>query len=163
MNLEKDFNKIYSIHAPKVYKLCLGYASGDEYLAKEWHQKAFIKVWNYRKSFKNKSSISTWIYRIAVNVCLSDLRKSTKNMPITENTLSSNSIDDDENTMDKDIAKMYQCINQLTEQNKALVLLELEDISQVTIAETLGLAHGTVRTRLNRIRKSLLKCIKNEK
>ena len=58
---------------------------------------------------------------------------------------------------------MYSCIDQLTEQNKALILLELEDLPQATIAETVGLAHGTLRTRLSRIRKSLLKCITNGK
>ena len=58
---------------------------------------------------------------------------------------------------------MFRCIDQLTEQNKTLILLELEDIPQATIAKTVGLAHGTLRTRLSRIRKSLLKCITNGK
>ncbi|WP_317190646.1 RNA polymerase sigma factor, partial [Winogradskyella marina] len=61
------------------------------------------------------------------------------------------------------IKKMYHCIDQLNEQNKALILLELENIPQATIADTVGLAHGTLRTRLSRIRKSLLKCITNGK
>ena len=63
----------------------------------------------------------------------------------------------------KSFQKMYHCIDQLNEQNRALILLELENIPQATIADTVGLAHGTLRTRLSRIRKSLLKCIKNGK
>lgn len=162
MTIEKEFTEIFNAHASKVYRLCLGYASGDDELAKDWQQETFIKVWNYRTSFKGESSMSTWIYRIAVNTCLSDLRKSKKHVQINDHVVSA-SIDMSEEVHDDNIQKMYDCINQLSKNNKSLILLELEDIPQVTIAETLGINHGTVRTKLNRIRTSLLKCITNEK
>ncbi|MBO3115116.1 RNA polymerase sigma factor [Winogradskyella sp. DF17] len=162
MTIEKDFTYIYNTHAPKVHRLCLGYASGNNERAKEWLQETFIKVWNHRASFKGDASVETWIYRIAVNTCLSDLRKSKKHIPVNEGLLS-NHLDDDNNNNEAQINQMYRCINQLTTQNKALILLELEEIPQATIAETTGLAHGTLRTRLSRIRKALLKCITNGK
>ena len=77
--------------------------------------------------------------------------------------MSNSSNDDKKDDDEKNIQKMYHCIDQLNEQNRALILLELENIPQATIADTVGLAHGTLRTRLSRIRKSLLKCIKNGK
>ncbi|WP_037349072.1 RNA polymerase sigma factor [Sediminibacter sp. Hel_I_10] len=160
---ETDFTKIYNSYASKVHRLCLGYASGNNDLANEWLQETFIKVWKHRNSFKGNSAIDTWIYRIAVNVCLGDLRKSNKNIPINEAVLSNSKTGDYDDDNEKNIKKMYQCIDQLNEQNRALILLELENIAQATIAETVGLAHGTLRTRLSRIRKSLLKCIKNDK
>lgn len=163
MDIDKDFNEIYNALAPKVHRLCLGYASGNDELAKEWLQDTFIKVWNHRKSFKGKSSIDTWIYRIAVNTCLSDLRKSKKNIPINESILTNASIKVNTEENEATIKKMFSCIDQLTAQNKALILMELENIEQSTIASTVGLAHGTLRTRLTRIRKSLLKCITNGK
>jgi len=163
MITEQEFTTVYNLHASKVHRLCLGYASGNNELAKEWLQETFIKVWNHRNSFNGKSAIDTWIYRIAVNVCLGDLRKSRKSITINEDLLSNNNIDDSKNDDEKNIRKMYQCIDLLSEQNKALILLELENIPQTTIADTVGLAHGTLRTRLSRIRKSLLKCIKNGK
>jgi RNA polymerase sigma-70 factor (ECF subfamily) len=161
MITEQEFTNIYNLHASKVHRLCLGYASGNNELAKEWHQETFIKVWKHRNSFKGKSSIDTWIYRIAVNVCLGDLRKPRKNSTINEEVLLNSINDDNKNDDEKNIKKMYHCIDQLNEQNKALILLELENIPQTTIADTVGLAHGTLRTRLSRIRKSLLKCITN--
>jgi RNA polymerase sigma factor (sigma-70 family) len=163
MITEQEFTNIYNLHASKVHRLCLGYASGNNELAKEWHQETFIKVWKHRNSFKGKSSIDTWIYRIAVNVCLGDLRKSRKSITINEDLLSNSSYDDNKNDDEKNIKKMYHCIDQLNKQNKALILLGLENIPQTTIADTVGLAHGTLRTRLSRIRKSLLKCITNGK
>ena len=78
MITEQEFTNIYNLHAFKIHRLCLGYASGNNELAKEWLQETFIKVWKHRNSFKGKSSIDTWIYRIAVNVCLGDLRKTKK-------------------------------------------------------------------------------------
>ncbi len=163
MITEQEFTNIYNLHASKIHRLCLGYASGNNELAKEWLQETFIKVWKHRNSFKGKSSIDTWIYRIAVNVCLGDLRKSRKSITINEDLLSNSSIDDNNDNDEKNIKKMYHCIDQLNEQNRALILLELENIPQATIAETVGINHGTLRTRLSRIRKSLLKCIKNGK
>ena len=163
MITEKEFTNIYHLHANKVHNLCLGYASGNKELAEEWLQETFIKIWNHRNSFKGKSSIDTWIYRIAVNVCLGDLRKSRKSIAINEDLLSNAVYEDNKKEDEKNIKKMYQCIDQLNEQNKALILLELENIPQKTIAGTVGLANGTLRTRLSRIRKSLLKCITNGK
>ena len=163
MITEQEFTNIYNLHASKVHRLCLGYASGNNELAKEWHQETFIKVWKHRNSFKGKSSIDTWIYRIAVNVCLGDLRKSRKSITINEDLLSNGSYGDNKNDDEKNIKKMYHCIDQLNEQNRALILLELENIPQNTIADTVGIAPGTLRTRLSRIRKSLLKCITNGK
>jgi RNA polymerase sigma-70 factor (ECF subfamily) len=160
---EKEFTNIYNLHASRVHRLCLGYASGNNELAKEWHQETFIKVWKHRNSFKGKSSIDTWIYRITVNVCLEDLRKSRKTITINEDLLSKSINDDNKKDDEINIKKMHHCIDQLNQQNKALILLELENIPQTTIAETVGLAHGTLRTRLSRIRKSLLKCITNGK
>ena len=163
MITEQEFTNIYNSYASKVHRLCLGYASGNNELANEWLQETFIKVWNHRNSFKGKSSIDTWIYRIAVNVCLGDLRKSRKCITINEDLLSNRSYDDNNDNNEGNIKKMYHCIDQLNEQNKALILLELENIPQTTIADTVGLAHGTLRTRLSRIRKSLLKCMTNGK
>ncbi|CAM1373181.1 RNA polymerase sigma-70 factor, ECF subfamily [Tenacibaculum litopenaei] len=160
---EQEFTQIYTSLASKVYRLCLGYATGNDELANEWLQETFIKVWNHRHSFQGNSSIDTWIYRIAVNVCLGDLRKSRKNIPIHNDLLSDSSDDDTPRDTNEDLKKMYHCIDQLNEQNRALILLELEEIPQATIADTVGLAHGTLRTRLSRIRKSLLKCITNGK
>jgi len=162
MEIESNFTEIYNSHSQKVYRLCLGYASGDEDLAKEWHQNCFIKVWNHRHSFKAKSSVSTWIYRIAVNTCLSDLRKSNKTIPL-ENVIIPDDFDDN-SPEDKtsQVKKMHQCIDKLNHQNKTLILLELEQVPQAEIAETTGLKYGTLRTRLSRIRQTLLKCITNE-
>lgn len=162
MDIEKQFTEIYNAHASKVYSLCLGYAAGDEDLAKEWQQETFIKIWKHRKSFEGRSSVSTWVYRIAANTCLADLRKSKPYVRIVDIEVADDTVHHIEDR-ESQIEKMYRCIGKLTINNKTIILMELEDIPQATIAETTGMAHGTLRTRLNRIRQALLKCITNGK
>ena len=133
MNIEQNFTEIYNTHSLKVYRLCLGYAAGDEYLAKEWQQNCFVKVWNHRHNFKGKSSLSTWIYRIAVNTCLSDLRKPKKTISVEKVSVSDTIDEDNDTSPTDDITKMHQCIDKLNHQNKTLILLELEDIHKLKL------------------------------
>ncbi len=163
MNLEKQFTEIYNKYASKVLRLCLGYASGNEDLAKEWQQETFIKVWQHRKNFKRKSSIGTWIYRITVNICLADLRKNKLHTQVNDKLVVSDATELEHTKKEEQLEQVYRCISQLTQNNKTIILMELEEIPQSEIAETVGLTHGALRTRLNRIRQSLLKCITNGK
>jgi len=163
MDIENDFTEIYHIYSSKVYRLCLGYASGNEELAKEWQQETFVKVWKHRDSFQAKSSVGTWIYRIAVNICLNDLRKSKRLVRVKENLAETGPSEEENDERESKIKKMYECINKLTPMNKAIILLELEEVPQATIAKIQGMGQGALRTRLSRIRNSLLKCITNGK
>lgn len=159
---ETEFTTIYNNLYPKIYRLCLGYVTGDESTAKELCQQTFIKVWNHRKSFKGDAEISTWIYRIAVNGCLGHLKK-RQPMTLTINPNKADEADEVEENTTHDIQQLYQCIDQLKPINKTVILLELEQIPQEEIATTLGFSHGSVRTRLFRIREALLKCMTHGK
>ncbi|MEH6659824.1 RNA polymerase sigma factor [Leeuwenhoekiella marinoflava] len=161
MNADTPFDELYHAYAPRVYRLCMGYAGGRDAIAREWVQETFIKVWKHRQSFKGDAAIATWIYRIAVNVCLSDLRKKPKTEGLNQSIPDQPEPDREQEQPSQDtrIAKLYTCIDQLTEKNKMLILLELEEVPQQEIAATTGLKHGAVRTRLLRIRKALLNCM----
>lgn len=165
-DIEKDFDAIYKLHSPKVYRLCMGYAKGDSTQANEWMQDTFVKLWNHRKQFKAESQISTYIYRIALNTCLGSLRISNKRfvteLPIAMEDESTAELGE-EDFRNTTILELYDCIDKLSSQNKSLILMELEQISQETIAATAGLKYGTLRTRLNRIKSSLYKCLNHGK
>ncbi|RXG13248.1 RNA polymerase sigma factor [Leeuwenhoekiella aestuarii] len=164
MNADTPFDELYHAYAPRVYRLCMGYAGGRDAVAREWVQETFIKVWKHRQSFKREATIATWIYRIAVNVCLADLRKKPKTEGLNRSIPDQPEPDREQEHASQDtrIAKLYTCIDQLTEKNKMLILLELEEVPQQEIAATTGLNHGAVRTRLLRIRKALLNCMTYE-
>lgn len=160
MSSEQRFEQIYQQNYQHVIGLCLGYVNGDEDMAKDLTQEVFIKVWQNLKTFRNEANISTWIYRIAVNTCLQQLRKK-KMLPLKTDVQQE---DDHEqySTNEKRYREMYACINQLSHSNKSIVLLELQDVPQREISKIMGLSYDALRVKLHRIKNQLSKCVKNE-
>lgn len=159
--LEAQFEAIYKDHYPKVIRLCMGYCNGDEALAKDLAQEVFIKVWQNLGSFRKEAALSTWIYRITVNTCLVQIRKQKKVKLVSED-IGTTTLENETSSLvkEKHFNKLYECIGKLSKTNKAIILLELEDVPQKEIAEVIGISHQALRTRINRIKKSLTNCVK---
>ena len=158
--MSQQFTNIYQDHYDKVYRLCLGYVNGDEPLAKDLAQEAFIKVWEHLDQFKQKSSIGTWIYRITVNTCLLFIRKNKKgsyNLPETEQDNAN--VVEEEKTHQNRLKQMYACIQQLKETERIVILLVLEGLAQKEIAEITGHSHQNIRVMMHRIKEKLTKCV----
>lgn len=157
---EKEFAHLYNTHYPKVFRLCQGYTNGDESLSKDLTQEVFIKVWENFGSFRNEASISTWIYRIAVNCCLLELRNK-KTVPIaTYLTQIANSEETSAGTKEVQLQVLHRCISQLKTDNRTIILLELEGLPQKEIADIMGASHEAIRVRIHRIKNELIKCVK---
>ena len=154
-NKNELFTQLYDEHYNKVLRLCLGYVGGNNEIAKDLTQEVFIKIWQHLENFKAKSSISTWIYRIAVNTCLLYLRDSKSIQP----RMALNELDEDKNEVEVRIKKMYDCINKLGAKNKTIILLELESLPQKEIATIMGMTHEAIRVRILRIKKTLSKLV----
>jgi RNA polymerase sigma-70 factor (ECF subfamily) len=67
------FERIYSQYAAKIYRKCQLMTNDDE-LAKDFTQEIFIKVFTKLETFQNRSSVSTWLYAIAHNYCIDQIR-----------------------------------------------------------------------------------------
>lgn len=143
-------------------RICLGHTSGNKETASDLVQEVFINVWNGLGKFREESKISTWIYRIAVNTCLMNLRKNKRFF--LKNSWEEEGAVFDELSISKErqYVAMYQCIDTLSTTNKAIILMELEGLPQMEIAEVMGLNHSAVRTRLHRIKIQLSKCVNND-
>ncbi|MCG7859272.1 RNA polymerase sigma factor, partial [Flavihumibacter sediminis] len=72
MKQHKEFTDLYEQYAPGILKLCMGY-TGDRTQAEDLLQEVFLSVWNNMHKFRQEASWKTWIYRIAVNTCLTYL------------------------------------------------------------------------------------------
>lgn len=146
------FETIYKTYWQKVFRLCMGYVN-DRDTAKDLAQETFIKVWKQLPQFRNKSSIGTWIFRIASNTCLRQIQKERK-MSKSELPLE---IKDEisETNIEKDIQFLYQCISELKEVERIIISLELEDMNQKEIAEIVGLSEGNIRVKIYRIKEKL--------
>lgn len=158
MHSESDFQQIYKDNYPKVISLCLGYVKGNEALAKDLTQEVFVKVWQHLEGFREQSKISTWIYRITVNTCLHELRKK-KYVDLKTDIPAENPSNPMEN--EARFESMYACINKLSVENRSIILLELEELPQVEIAEIIGLSHAAIRTRIHRIKEQLANCVQS--
>jgi RNA polymerase sigma-70 factor (ECF subfamily) len=121
------------------------------------YQEVVLNLWKSFPSFRGESKYSTWIYRIALNTCVSFYRRSKKD--ITYVDISTDIPDVTENN--EQIQELYKLINRLGKIERALVLLYLDDKPYKEIAEITGLSVTNVATKLSRI-KDKLKQMSNE-
>lgn len=158
---QTEFNKIYQEHFPKVMRLCMGYTNGNESQAQDLAQEVFVKVWENIKGFRNQSSLSTWIYRITVNTCLINIRRRAR-LKVSNSQVIEVGEEPDDRTENREIQfeQLYSCIDKLSPNSKAIILLELEGLPQKEIAQIIGIKHEAIRVRLHRIKKELTKCVK---
>jgi RNA polymerase sigma factor (sigma-70 family) len=154
INKDAEFKKIFEANSSKIYHLCLGY-TGDTESANDLLQETFVKVWQNLDKFQYKSQISTWIYRIAVNTCLTHLRVE-KRMPKDELTpaIIENSKEELTEKNEK-IQLLYRCISQLEESERIIITLVLDEVPYAEIAEVSGITEGNLRVRIHRIKQKL--------
>ncbi len=159
--LEQSFIQIIEDNKDKIYRICKIYAV-TPIEPQDLFQEVVIQVWRSLSNFKGKSSISTWIYKISLNVCYSSKMKLEKS---NNNTVTLESIHFalSENTTDKIQKEKYQalqyCISTLNETDKSIVILYLEELRYKEIAEITGLTENHIAVKMKRMRKTLLKCI----
>ncbi|NLR94722.1 RNA polymerase sigma factor [Flammeovirga agarivorans] len=148
------FEEIYQNYWQKVFRLAMGYVN-DHDLAKDLTQDVFIIVYQKLSTFNKQSSIGTWIFRIASNTCLRSVEKRQKH----QTTELPQDLSAPENQFeDNDQIKfLYQCISTLSEIDRLIISLELEEVPQNEIAEIVGLSNGNVRTKIHRIKEKLNK------
>jgi len=151
-----DFEEIYKANWPKVFRLCMGYVNDHDW-AKDIAQETFIAVWQQLPNFRHESSVSTWVFRIASNNCLRQLQRD-KRMP---KTILPNELEDGEKH-DKEEATilLYKCIAELSDLDRIIISLELEDLPQAEIAAVTGLSDSNIRVRIHRIKEKLTKKFK---
>jgi RNA polymerase sigma-70 factor (ECF subfamily) len=131
--------------------------------AEELTQDVFIKVFRYLSSFKQESSFSTWLYRIAYNTAISETRKKKYEYPAIDEMLI-NTIQDDEFLTDDSSGRIDLLENALRllppEERMMILLFYMQDKTIDEVAEITGLSATNVKTKLFRIRKKLFVIVK---
>ncbi|ANH81762.1 RNA polymerase subunit sigma-24 [Niabella ginsenosidivorans] len=150
------FESIYKQYWQPIFRLCMGYIN-DSARAQDLTQETFIIVWKSLPKFRQEASLSTWIFRIAVNLCLRQL-KIEKRIP--QGQLPEQVKDEDTVNREPQVAFLYQCIAELPETDRIIISLELENVKQAEIAVITGLSEGNVRIRIHRIKERLSKKFK---
>lgn len=148
-----EFTALYKQYSGSIYKLCLGY-TGDASLAQDMLQETFILVWNNMQYFRGDAKWSTWIYRIAVNTCLTWLRK--KKEPLVDaDTETVALIREESSNSEQQVQLLYTCISRLAETDRLIITLVLEEKPYDEIADITGITENNLRVKIHRIKKQL--------
>lgn len=151
-NLEKDFMDMVRKNERIIYKVVSFYADIDQSVS-DLYQEIVLNLWKAYPSFRGDSKVSTWIYRISLNTCITFFRRSKRSISYTDLVIDVSDIPDE----DDNIKELYRLINKLGKIEKALVLLYLDEKSYKEISDITGLTVTNVATRLNRIKDKLKK------
>lgn len=153
------FRDLFEQHKNKVYSIALRY-SGSESAAMDIAQEVFLKLFSCIGSFRGESGFESWLFRLVVNSCLDQKRRTRRLMPLSEGLLDvlrwpgSNAID--EILRSETSSRVQSAVGALPpEQRMVIVLRYTEGLSYEEIAEALGCSAGTVASRLNRAHRTL--------
>ncbi len=159
--MEQVFVQTINQHQGILHKVCRIY--GNSVIEREdLFQEIVLQLWKAFPSFRNESKITTWMYRIALNTAISGLRK--KKIHITELEKNSFQIEDKTDfTLDENLQQLYKAIDYLSDIEKSIILLYLEDKPYDEIAEITGITANYVAVKMNRIKEKLRTLLKTER
>jgi RNA polymerase sigma-70 factor (ECF subfamily) len=133
--------------------LCRAYARDNEDLA-DLIQEISYQLWKSRESFQGRARLSTWVYRVTLNVCLAHSRKG-KRHPDMVPLMDHDQVDEQDQLQQERIRALYQAIRKLNESDRAVALLYLEDKSYKEMSDILGITVSNVGVKVNRLKEKL--------
>ena len=159
--MEKEFVKLINDYKSLIFKVCNLYCSDPE-SRRDLFQEVVLQLWKSFPGFRRESSNSTWIYRIALNTAISNFRKESKKPGKRPLSMLEFDIPDmsgiSEEIENRSTLKL--AIEKLTEIEKAVIMLYMDDKSYDQISEIIGISNSNVGVRLNRIKNKLSNLIK---
>ena len=159
--LEHKFISEFQEHQKIIHKVCTIYTNNQE-AHNDLFQEITIQLWKAYPKFRGDSKLSTWMYRIGLNTAITLYRKSKRTIKTQDfdSVLHKIKSTDYDNTEEEQLKLMYKAIHQLSDIDKGLIFLYLEDKNYREISETLGISEVNARVKMNRI-KTRLKTILN--
>lgn len=162
-NKKNLFVDLLEVNKAKIFRICRAYAQ-DEEGQKDLFQEVVFNLWQSMDTFRGKAHINTWIYRVALNVCMRSRlqiqKKQNTQVPLESITFHY-ATDEKDHLEEKEArALLFRCIATLKEADKALLILYLEDMPYKEIASVAGITENHVAVKLKRIKEKLSDCMK---
>jgi RNA polymerase sigma-70 factor (ECF subfamily) len=159
--VQEAFIRLVNEHRGMLYKVCRLYCF-TEHDRQDLFQEIVIQLWKSYPAFRGEARFGTWLYRIALNTAISGLRKQRRRIVLTDPGGLPVELQDIQYSAEKEeqLQQLYTAINQLTEVEKALTMLYLEDKSYQEMEEILGISQNNLRVKMNRIKEKLRKITK---
>ncbi|RZJ87115.1 MAG: sigma-70 family RNA polymerase sigma factor [Chryseobacterium sp.] len=155
---EKDFLRMIQDNQGIIHKICRIYRDSHED-REDLFQEVIFQLWRSYPSFSGGSKSSTWLYRVALNTAMASFRKNRPNVTSAE-YLPDVQFEDINTEGNERQEKLFESIKRLSEPDRALIALYLDELSYQEIAGILGISENNVGVKLNRIKIRLQKLIK---
>lgn len=154
--LSAQFHEVITQHKGIFLKIARTYCRNEED-KQDLVQEMMIQVWRGLPRYDNKYPVSTWLYRVALNLAISFYRKQRRRLPMAGPVLDETMALADENSSPQleQLQLLEQFIATLNDLDKALILLYLDDKSYSEIAQIMGISVSNVGTKLGRVREKL--------
>ena len=152
---EELFSRLVREHKSTIYTVCYMF-SKDEDEVQDLFQETLINMWKGIKGFREESKIDTWIYRVALNTCLTMERKKKREIKKVPLQMDVNLFEDGDANA-KQARMLHQRISQLAYVDRAIVMLWLEGMSYDEIGAVVGISAQNVAVKLFRIKEQLKK------
>lgn len=159
--IEQDFLGVIREYERVIYKVCYLYTTPTVQLD-DLYQDVIINIWRAFPKFRGECKISTWIYRIALNTCISFIRKEKNTPELIALTHEADHTIAESDPLNEMLKQLYHMINQLGQLDKSIILLYLEEKNYEEIAEITGLSPTNVGTKISRIKDKLKKMKREE-
>ncbi|MDE6549390.1 MAG: RNA polymerase sigma factor [Muribaculaceae bacterium] len=157
--VEREFKELITLENATISRICFSYAcSVAEF--EDLRQDALINIWRGMHSFRGESSSKTWIYRVTVNSCLSTIRKQSRHRHESLDALYG-LIDSDDSDKES-IEQLHRVINTLDPDERAIIMMWLDELSYDEIGVAMGLNRNTIATRIRRIKEKITNEYKRE-
>lgn len=160
-SLHQEFVKRVNEHQRVIHKICKIYTDNlcDH---EDLFQEIVIQLWKSYPSFREESKFTTWMYRIGLNTALALFRKRERKVETygEEHLAQVKIAHEEDNPENAKIQAMYDAIHQLSDVEKALIMMYLDDKTYKEIGEMLGITEGNARVKMNRAKEKLKTLIK---
>lgn len=154
---EEEFLALIHQNRAMLYKVCNLYchAEADR---QDMFQEIVIQLWKAYPRFRGDSKFSTWLYRIALNTAISDLRRQQRRVKLYyPETAPVQAADLPNREQEEQLKQLYDAIGGLGQIEKAIVMLYLEENSYEEMEAILGINQNNLRVKMNRIKEKLRK------
>ena len=151
--LEKEFTSVVRENKATIYTVCYMF-SADKEEVEDLFQEVLIALWRGFESFRGESKVSSWIYRVALNTCISAERKKSRRTDTARLTMDINLFSDTDEES-RQAQMLRRRISKLGVFDRAIILLWLENLSYEEIGAIVGITANNVSVRLVRIREQL--------
>lgn len=141
-----------------IIKICRAYTDTQEDF-EDYYQEVCLQIWRSKDNYKKQANWSTWVYRITLNVCLTLMKKDRKQQEVSAENLPNELVEDSQVFTDESLHQLYEAIKQLSEVDRGVVLLYLEEKSYQEIAEITGTNANNIGVRIKRIKERLKKLL----